>query len=89
MKNKLFKIIETLLIIIVSGVGFYYFYNKLVDIHTSSCCEGINNCPIYLCSSNSPELTKYSIFATITVFCGVLIILFIINIIRIMLKEDK
>ncbi len=89
MKSKLFNIIETIFIMIISGIGFYYFYNKTVEIHTSSCCNDITNCPIYLCSSNSPDLTKYSIYATIVVFCAFVFILFIINLIRILLKEDK
>ena len=88
MKNKLFKIIENVFIIILSGVGFYYFYTKLVEVHTSSCCEGIDNCPIYLCSSNSPDLTKYSIFATLVVFCGILVILMLIGLVSTLLKDE-
>ncbi len=89
MKNRLFRIIEHVFIIILAGVGFYYFYGKLVEVHTSSCCEGISNCPIYLCSSNSPSLTTYSIYATLVVFCGVIIVLFLINLVRVLLKDDK
>ena len=74
---------------VIAGIGFFYFYLKLVDIHTSSCCDGISNCPLYLCSSNSPELTKYSIYASIVVFCAIIVILFVINLIRIIFKGDK
>ena len=89
MKSKLFNIVKDIFIIIISGIGGYYFYTKLVEVHTNFCCEGIDNCPLYLCSSNSSELTKYSVYATITVFCVVLFILFIIGLISTLLKEEK
>ena len=89
MKNKLFVIVENLFVIILSGIGFYYFYGKLVDVHTNSCCEGISNCPIYMCSSNSPDLTKYSVYATIVVFCAILAILLMINLVSKILGNNK
>lgn len=89
MKNKLLRIIEHVFIIVIAGVGFFYSYGKLVDIHTSFCCDEISNCPLYLCSSNSQELTKYSIYASIVVFCVIIIILFIINLIRVIFKGEK
>lgn len=76
--KKILRLIESVALTVVFGIVTYFLYNKLVEVHTASCCTGLTECPLYACVSTSPDLLKFTLFAAGVVLCAVLTIAFVI-----------
>lgn len=76
--KKILRLIESVVLAIVFGIVTMFLYNKLVEVHTASCCTGLTECPLYACVSTSPDLLKFTLFAAGVVLCAILTIAFVV-----------
>ena len=89
MSKKTKKIIMNLVFIVIFIIGTGIFYNKFTNIHDNYCCEGMTQCPFFICSSESPKLIEFEMLGFALFFCGAGVVFETIYLIKNILKEDK